>query len=143
MIELTNEAIDCGQVLRQVQSRNAGAIVLFVGTTREFTAGQQTLSLQYEAYPEMARAKLKELEDQARRRWKLTEVSIVHRLGQVLVSETSIAIAVSAPHREAAFAAGKWLIDTIKQVVPIWKKEVWSDGTSQWVHPGIDPVGSD
>ncbi len=139
MIELTNGIIDCGQVLRQVQSRHAGAIVLFVGTTREFTASRQTLSLQYDAYPEMARAKLVELEDQARRRWQLTEVSIVHRVGPVSVGETSIAMAVSAPHRAAAFAAGQWLIDTIKEVVPIWKKENWSDGTSQWVHPGVGP----
>ncbi len=141
MIELTDEAIDCGEVLRQVQSRAAGAIVLFVGSTREFTQARQTLSLEYEAYREMARAKLEELAGEARRRWTLTEVSIVHRLGLVPVGETSIAIAVSAPHRDAAFAAGKWLIDTIKVVVPIWKKENWSDGNSQWVHPGIGPVG--
>ncbi len=141
MIELTDEAIDCGEVLRQVQSRAAGAIVLFVGSTREFTQARQTLSLEYEAYREMAHAKLEELAGEARRRWTLTEVSIVHRLGLVPVGETSIAIAVSAPHRDAAFAAGKWLIDTIKVVVPIWKKENWSDGNSQWVHPGIGPGG--
>jgi molybdopterin synthase catalytic subunit len=63
---------------------------------------------------------------------------VVHRVGPVPLGEASVAVAVSSPHREAAFAAGKWLIDTLKQVVPIWKKEYWTDGTSQWVHPGLD-----
>ncbi len=139
MFELTHEPIDCSRVLGQVHSPRAGAIVLFVGTTREFTESRQTVSLCYEAYADMARGKLQELEDEAQRRWQLTKVSVVHRLGDVPVGETSVAIAVSAPHRAAAFAAGQWLIDTIKQVVPIWKRETWSDGTSEWVHPGAGP----
>ena len=69
------------------------------------------------------------------RRWPLRRVCIVHRIGALELGEASVAIAVSAPHRQAAFEAGKWLIDTIKEVVPIWKKENWADGTSQWVHP--------
>jgi molybdopterin synthase catalytic subunit len=86
----------------------------------------------------MAKTKLVELEADAIERWELTQICIVHRVGQVALSEASVAIAVSAPHREAAFEAGKWLIDTLKTVVPIWKQEHWSDGTSQWVHPGLD-----
>ena len=138
MIELTKKAIECERVLDRVQSSNVGAVVLFVGTTREFTDGRRTISLDYECYPDMARSKLQELEAEALRRWPLSAVFIAHRLGVLAVGETSIAIAVSAPHREAAFEAGKWLIDTIKEVVPIWKKEHWADGSSEWVHPGME-----
>ena len=112
-------------------------MVLFLGTTREFTAGRQTESLDYESYGEMAASKLQELEEQARQQWALTEVTIVHRLGHLEIGEASVAIAVSAPHRKDAFTAGQWLIDTLKEIVPIWKKENWADGTSEWVHPGM------
>jgi len=137
MIALTNSPIDPAAVLAQVASREAGAVVLFLGTTREFTAGRRTVSLDYECYPEMAERKLAELEAEARRRWPLTGCMVVHRLGHLELGEASIAIAVSSPHRRVAFEAGQWLIDTIKQVVPIWKQEHWADGTSEWVHPGI------
>ena len=139
MIELTHHAIDPAAVLRHVSSNQAGAVVLFLGTTREFTDGRRTLSLDYECYPAMAQRKLAELERRARERWPLVECAIVHRLGHLELAEASIAIAVSAAHRQVAFEAGQWLIDTIKEVVPIWKKENWADGTSQWVHPGLAP----
>ena len=137
MISLTHSPIDSATILAEVASNNAGAVVLFLGTTREFTKGRQTASLDYECYPEMAERKLAELEKQAREKWPLVQVSIVHRLGHLELGEASIAIAVSSPHRQAAFEAGKWLIDTIKEDVPIWKQENWADGTSEWVHPGI------
>ena len=137
MITLTNNPIDTAGVLASVSSTDAGAVVLFLGTTREFTHGRRTASLDYECYPEMAKKKLAELEAEARRRWPLTGCVIVHRLGHLELGEASIAIAVSSPHRHVAFEAGKWLIDTIKEVVPIWKKENWQDGTSEWVHPGM------
>jgi molybdopterin synthase catalytic subunit len=86
----------------------------------------------------MAEAKLAELEEEARRRWPLVGVAIVHRLGHLEVGEASVAIAVSAAHRRAAFEAGQWFIDRIKEVVPIWKKENWADGTGEWVHPGLE-----
>jgi molybdopterin synthase catalytic subunit len=134
---ISNKPIDISAVLASVESNDAGAVVLFLGTTREFTHGRQTASLDYECYPEMAEKKLAELEAEARRRWPLTGCMIVHRLGHLELGEASIAIAVSSPHRQAAFEAGKWLIDTIKEVVPIWKRENWADGTSEWVHPGM------
>ena len=137
MISLTQSPLDPSAILAQVASNDAGAVVLFLGTTREFTKGRQTASLDYECYPQMAEAKLAELEMQARGKWPLVHVSIVHRLGHLELGEASIAIAVSSPHRQAAFEAGKWLIDTIKEDVPIWKQENWADGTSEWVHPGI------
>ena len=137
MIQLNHDPIDSSEVLASVQSPEAGAVVLFLGTTREFTAGRQTESLDYESYGEMAVRKLEELEQQARQRWSLTEVTIVHRLGHLGIGEASVAIAVSAPHRKDAFTAGQWLIDTLKEIVPIWKKENWADGSSEWVHPGM------
>ena len=135
MVELTPSPIDTSLLLKNVSSHAAGAMVLFVGTTREFTAGRRTLSLDYECYPEMAVKKLEELEAEARHRWPIVECHIVHRLGRIELGEASIAIAVSSPHRQVAFDAAHWLIDTIKQVVPIWKQENWADGSSEWVHP--------
>jgi molybdopterin synthase catalytic subunit len=137
MIALTTHPIDAAAVAAQVASNEAGAVVLFLGTTREFTQGRRTASLDYECYPEMAEKKLAELEADARSRWPLVGCAIVHRLGHLELGEASIAIAVSSPHRDVAFAAGKWLIDTIKEIVPIWKQENWADGTSEWVHPGM------
>ena len=142
MIALTHEPIDASSVLSRVASNDAGAVVLFLGTTREFTGGRQTASLDYECYPEMAEKKLRELETEARRRWPVVECCIIHRLGHLDLGEASVAIAVSSPHRQAAFDAGRWLIDTIKEVVPIWKKENWADGTGEWVHPGVSYVES-
>ena len=137
MIALTDQPIDSAAVLAQVACRDAGAVVLFLGTTREHTSGRRTASLDYECYPAMAEKKLAELEAEARTQWPLTGCSIVHRLGRLELGEASIAIAVSSPHRQAAFEAGKWLIDTIKEVVPIWKRENWADGAAEWVHPGM------
>jgi len=139
MIELVEEPIDPARLLAHVSSHQAGAVVLFLGTTRQFTGQQETLSLDYECYPEMATEKLHELEAEARRRWPIVEAAIVHRLGHLELGEASVAIAVSSPHRQDAFEAGRWLIDKLKEVVPIWKQENWADGTSQWVHPGVDP----
>jgi molybdopterin synthase catalytic subunit len=135
MIALTNQTIDASDVLRRVGSPLAGAVVLFLGTTRELTGERRTESLDYEAFGAMAEAKLAELEAEARRRWPIVECAIVHRLGHLELGEASVAVAVSTPHRRDAFEAGQWLIDTLKEVVPIWKKENWADGTSEWVHP--------
>ena len=139
MIELVQDPIDTAELLDHVASHQAGAIVLFVGTTRQFTAQRETDSLNYECYPEMAMAKLHELDAEARRRWPIVETAIVHRLGHLELGEASVAIAVSSPHRQEAFEAGSWLIDKLKEVVPIWKQENWADGTSHWVHPGVEP----
>ena len=138
MIRLTTDPIETTSLLRSVHSTRAGAVVLFLGTTRELTDKRETASLDYSCYGPMAEKKLQELASEATRRWLLLGCAIVHRLGHLLPGEASVAVAVSAPHRADAFEAGQWLIDTIKQVVPIWKQENWADGTSQWVHPGIE-----
>jgi len=135
MIQLTDKPISTDAVLEAVRSPAAGAVVLFLGTVREMTEGRRTESLEYECYEEMARKELAELETEARGRWPLVKAAVVHRLGHLPLGEISVAIAVSSPHRRAAFEAGQWLIDRIKEVVPIWKKENYTDGGSDWVHP--------
>ena len=142
MIEINDRPIDTGQLVRQVSAPAAGAVVLFLGTAREVTGGRRTESLDYEAYGEMAREKLQGLEEEARRRWPIVGCGIVHRVGHLEIGAVSVAVAVSTAHRQDAFAAAEWLIDTLKQVVPIWKKENWADGTSQWVHPNTVRHGS-
>lgn len=138
MIQLTHKIIDTEKVLAAVQHAEAGAVVLFLGTTRQFTAGKETVELHYDAYQEMAEQEMAKLEAEARERWSLVECVIVHRLGLVPLAEASVAIAVSSAHRGEAFEAGKWLIDTLKERVPIWKQEHWADGTQEWVHPGVE-----
>lgn len=138
MIQLTQDTIDPQALLNAAASPDAGAVVLFLGTVRQWTENRQTAALHYECYPAMAEQQLAELEAQARDRWPLLGCAMVHRLGHLEVGQISIAIAVSSAHRQAAFEAGQWLIDRIKQVVPIWKQEHWADGSSQWVHPGLD-----
>jgi molybdopterin synthase catalytic subunit len=142
MIRLTPEPIDVTPLLERAARPEAGAVVLFLGISREFTAGRRTASLSYEAYHEMAERELARLEAEARDRWPLVECAIVHRLGVVPISEASVAVVVSSPHRNAAFDAGRWLIDTLKQSAPIWKQETWSDGNTEWVHPKQHTSGS-
>jgi molybdopterin synthase catalytic subunit len=137
MIEITEATIDHAALTEGVRSNGAGAVCTFLGTVRELTGSRRTVSLTYEAYAEMALKKLAELEDEARRRWPIIELAMVHRVGQLDLGEVSVVVAVSCPHRQDAFEACRWLIDTLKEVVPIWKKEIWADGTEEWVHPGL------
>ncbi|HEX3871091.1 MAG TPA: molybdenum cofactor biosynthesis protein MoaE [Pirellulales bacterium] len=137
MVELTMHPIDPARLLEFVASPKAGASVLFLGSVRDSSEGLATQSLDYECYPQMAEKLLAELESEARARWPLESVAIVHRLGHLAVGETSVAVAVSSPHRAEAFEAGRWLIDTLKVRVPIWKRENRPDGTGDWVHPGV------
>lgn len=122
-------------MLRAARQPAAGAVVLFLGVTREFTDDRQTVDLLYDAYRPMAERELAKLEAAARSRWPLVECQIAHRLGRVPLSEASVAIVVSSPHRRDALDAGGWLIDRLKETVPIWKQEQFADGTTQWVHP--------
>ena len=139
MAQLTEEPIDTAHMLSHATHPEAGAVAMFLGTTREVTDGRRTVQLQYDAYREMAERELAQLEEEARRRWPLRACQIVHRLGNVEPSEVSVAIVVATPHRGEAFEAAQWLINELKEKVPIWKCEHWSDGQSAWVHPGIAP----
>jgi molybdopterin synthase catalytic subunit len=138
MIQLTHAPIDYTALTEQVRSEQAGAIVLFLGTVREMTDGKQTVALDYEAFPQMAEAKLAELLVEARGRWPIIKAAIAHRLGRLELGDVSVAVAVSTPHRQHAYEAARHLIDRLKEVVPIWKKENWADGTTEWVHPGVE-----
>lgn len=135
-IELVSDVIDVAGLLKFVTIPAVGGVVLFLGTVREFTAGRQTVALEYEAYPEMALAKMREIADEACMRWPVLRVAVVHRLGRLELTEASVAVAVGSPHRDAAFEAGRYLIDELKLRVPVWKQENWSDGSTEWVHPG-------
>jgi molybdopterin synthase catalytic subunit len=135
MIELTTREIDSAKAIAAITSPNCGAVVLFLGTTRQWTGGKETTKLAYECYEEMAKSELAKLEAAAREKWPIENCLIVHRLGVVPIAEASVLVAVSSPHRDAAFQAAKFLIDTLKKDVPIWKKEHWADGASDWVHP--------
>ena len=112
----------------------AGGIVTFVGTPRRLVNGKRISALEYEAYEEMAESRLSDLILEAQMRWPLTGVLLRHRLGRVPVGETSIVIQVCSEHRYEAFQACQFLIDVLKREVPIWKKEIYSDGKVSWVH---------
>ena len=141
LIEITSDPIDTAAVLASVQSNNAGASVLFVGTTREMTEGKRTLKLDYQCYEAMAIKKMTEILEEAQTRWNLIACSIVHRIGTVELGEASIAVAVSSPHRVDSFESAQWMVDTLKRDVPIWKQEHWADGSTEWVHPSGEGSG--
>ena len=131
MIEITNEVLDPVAVAAKVGRDTNGAVVTFMGVTRNFTGDRQVLHLAYEAYRPMADAKLAEVADEMRSRWPV-EVAISHRLGMLEIGEISLVVAVGSPHRKDAFEACHFSIDRIKQIVPIWKKEFFADG-EVWV----------
>lgn len=141
LVELTEAPIDTSALLSFVNTPASGAVVLFLGTVRELTAGRRTVALDYDAYPEMALAKMHELARETCARWPVRRVALVHRLGHLELGDASVAVAVSCPHRQEAFEAGKHLIDELKVRVPVWKKENWDDGSTEWVHPGVAAEG--
>jgi molybdopterin synthase catalytic subunit len=136
MIRLTREVIDDHAVTNAVRRDDCGAVVTFLGTVRELTGDRRTVALDYEAYPGMAEKKLAEIERDTRQRWPVGDMVLVHRLGHLQVGAVSVAVAVSCPHRAQAFDACRYAIDRLKELVPIWKKENWADGSTEWVHPG-------
>lgn len=130
--ELTDDVLDVGAIARRVVPPECGATVTLDGYVRRFTNGRETLFLEYTAYEEMARREAEKIIKKALEDFEIAHVGIVHRLGRLEIGETSVVIAVAAPHRRAAFAAGEWLIKELKRVVPIWKKEIYADGEN-WV----------
>ena len=130
--ELTTEPIDVGTVARRVVLPQCGATVTLDGYAREWTRGRRTLYLVYEAYAPMAVSELRRLGREAHEHFDIAHIGIVHRTGRLEIGETSVVIAVSAPHRRAAFEACEWAIRELKRTVPIWKKEVFADG-EVWV----------
>jgi molybdopterin synthase catalytic subunit len=136
MVRLTREPIDYTALTEQARRPSCGGVVVFLGTVRDLTGERVTVALDYEAYAGMAEKKMAEIEEDTRRRWPVGEIVMVHRLGRLEVGDISVAVAVSCPHRTEAFDACRHAIDRLKELVPIWKKENWADGTTEWVHPG-------
>jgi MoaE-MoaD fusion protein len=132
---LSGEPLDLDAVVREVATEDAGAIATFVGTTRRQSRGRTVLHLDYEAYEEMVEQELERIARVLKHKHEVCEVAIHHRVGRVAIGEASVVIAVSAPHRAAALAACKEAIDTLKETVPLWKKEVY-EGGEEWIGRG-------
>jgi molybdopterin synthase catalytic subunit len=133
IFEITREPIDKPGLEQRLLTGGAGAIVTFDGVVRDNTKGRRVVTLQYEAYTPMAIKEMRRVADEIRQRWPDVErIGIIHRFGELRVSESSIAIVVTSPHRRVAFEACQYAIDRVKQIVPIWKKEVFEDGEA-WV----------
>jgi MoaE-MoaD fusion protein len=133
LFTITNQALDPTALTTLVQSPDMGALVTFAGIVRNNFGGRATAFLEYEAYESMAVAVLEKLADEARATWGTGAIAIHHRVGRLEIGETAVLICVAAAHRHEAFEAAEWLMDRIKEVAPIWKKEIWADGASEWV----------
>ncbi|MBU5468396.1 molybdenum cofactor biosynthesis protein MoaE [Virgibacillus sp. MSJ-26] len=129
---ITDQPIEIDDCIQKVTRPEAGAVSTFLGIVREFTHGKKTLFLEYQAYIPMAEKKLAQIGEEIEEKWGDTRTAIVHRIGRLEISEIAVGIAVSTPHRKDAFEASKYAIDRIKEIVPIWKKEHWEDGT-KWL----------
>ncbi len=140
LVGLTREAIDADRIVAAAKSGEDGAVVVFDGIVRNHSRGRRTLHLDYEAYEEMAVRQMRELGKKARERFSVRQVTMVHRLGRLEIGETSVLIVVASAHRSAAFEACRWLIDSVKQTVPIWKKETFADG-AVWAPGEPFPAG--
>jgi len=125
---LTRDPIPTAQLAEDLKAREDGAVVVFEGIVRNHLGGRRTLYLEYEAYESMAIRKMTEICDEARAKFRVDRIGVIHRLGRIEIGETSVAIIVTAEHRGAAFDACRYLIDRLKQVVPVWKKEFFEDG---------------
>ena len=133
MYKITTDPIQSDALFEWIQKPYHGAVVTFAGIVRDNADGKRTLRLEYEAYAEMAEKKMREVGDEIREKWGIEDVAMIHRVGMLEIGEISILIAVATPHRNPAFEACSYAIDRIKQVVPIWKKEIREDGAEEWV----------
>ena len=135
-IHLTENVLDPDKVLKAVADPSAGGTAVFVGTVRDQTKGKKVVRLEFEGYAPMAKKEMKKIAEQVVEKWQALHVSIHHRTGTLEIGEVPVVIAVATPHRKAAFEACEYAIDTLKETVPIWKKEIFKDGEI-WVaaHP--------
>lgn len=136
LIHISDKPLELEKITQMVTDDACGAIDIFVGTVRDQTKGKKVLKLDFEAYEKMAVSEMAKLAEEAAERWPVKKMAIHHRVGSLGIGETAVIIAVSTPHRNASFEACKFVIDTLKQTVPIWKKEIFEDG-EVWVaaHP--------
>lgn len=135
-IQISSTPLNISACIDKVSSPDSGGVDVFIGNVRNMTAGKKVIRLEYEAYKSMALKEMRKIADEALRKWPVENIVIHHRTGILQIEEAAVVIAVAAPHRDAAFEACRFAIDTLKQTVPIWKKEVFEDG-EVWVaaHP--------
>lgn len=136
MIEITDQPIDKNKIMSAAESLEAGALNIFIGTVRAKTADKKVIRLEYECYEPMAVSEIQKIFEEASQRWPILKVAISHRIGVLQLGDEAVVLAVSTPHRKESFEACQFIIDTLKQTVPIWKKEVY-EGGEEWVsaHP--------
>lgn len=136
MIELSHEPLDIQKTIDYVSDGSVGGIDLFIGTVRDATKGKKVVALEFEAYEKMAISEFEKIVAHTHKQWPIHKIAILHALGKKQIGDLAVVIAVSSAHRDAAFAGCRYIIDTLKQTVPIWKKEIFEDG-EVWVaaHP--------
>ncbi len=132
LFEVTAKPLDPQSLIDHVRKDESGAVAVFLGVVRNTNMGRRVLYLEYDAYPEMATRVMRQIAEEAKERWPLTDVAMQHRTGRLEIGETSLLIAVSSAHRKEAFEACHSLVDRFKEVVPVWKKEVW-EGGEVWI----------
>ncbi|RMI03712.1 MAG: molybdenum cofactor biosynthesis protein MoaE [Calditrichaeota bacterium] len=132
MIEITSHNIDVQKVIQAAYSADCGAVNVFIGTVRDHSRGKTIRHLEYEAYPPMAEKMIHRIIEEMKQRWDVRRVAVSHRTGRLKIGDIAVVIAVATPHRKDAFEACQYCIDRLKQIVPIWKKEVSVDGET-WV----------
>jgi molybdopterin synthase catalytic subunit len=142
LCRLTEDPIDYVKEVESARGPSSGAVVLFLGTVRDLSEGRSVKGLDYETYPPMALSKLNEIVADAWSRWPLNHAGVVHRYGRLELGEIAVSVTTASAHRAEAFAAAEWIMDTIKEVAPIWKRENWADGAADWVHPADHPEAS-
>jgi len=132
MIKITTSVLDPRAIEAVVADPGCGAVLTFHGVTRNHFDGRRVTGLSYEAYPEMAEAKMAEIRDEIAEKWPGARVAMVHRIGELDIGEGSVVIAVSTPHRAACYEASRYAIEELKKRVPVWKKEHYADGDADW-----------
>ena len=136
LVQITKVPIEAEAVIQLVQTANSGSINVFIGTVRNSTNNKEVVALEFEAYETMAVKEINKIIEQIKARWPINGIAIHHRVGTLAIGDIPVVIAVSTPHRQQGFEACQYAIDTLKQTVPIWKKEIFADG-EEWVsaHP--------
>jgi molybdopterin synthase catalytic subunit len=137
LYEITESPLSLDPLVAAVSQKTSGAVASFLGIVREFARGRQVSYLEYDAYPEMATATMRRIGEEIRGKWPVDRVAIVHRIGRLAIGEASVAIVISSPHRREALQACAYAIERLKEIVPIWKKEVWTDG-AEWIGSTVD-----
>jgi molybdopterin synthase catalytic subunit len=143
LCRITRDPIDAGALLASVTSPSDGAVLLFWGVVRDHHEGRSVRHLEYEAYAAMAEAELAAIVGEARVRWPVGEIAVVHRIGRLEIGEASVGIAVASPHRAEAYEASRYVIEELKRRAPIWKREGYAEGDRRWLEGTTPPLTSD